>query len=127
MNERERLIELIEDGNCCYLSTEKCKNLMCECRTCCEQVLANYLLENGVVVLPCKIGDTVYIIPKYNGKPYCGVISDKIQMIGITSRGYHIKTRGKSNFNKTYILGKTAFLTKAEAEQALKEGTENEL
>lgn len=60
MNERERLIKLIEDGSCSYLSTEKCKNLMCECRTCCEQVLADNLLKNGVIVPPVKIGETVY-------------------------------------------------------------------
>lgn len=68
MGERERLIKLIEDGSCSYLSTEKCKNLMCECRTCCEQVLADYLLKNGVVeVVRCK--DCKYFIDR-EGKCY---------------------------------------------------------
>lgn len=67
---------------------------------------------------------TVYVIPKYNGKAYCGVQQDKVQMIGITSRGIHIKTRNNSSFNKTYILGKTVFLTKEQAEKALKGGAE---
>lgn len=114
MNDRERLIELMtkaENENLSLLESEK-------------KILADYLLANGVVVLPCKIGDTVYIIPMYNGKPYCGIRTDKIQMIGITSRGWHIKPRYKSNFNKTYMIGKTAFLTKEEAEQALKGGNE---
>jgi hypothetical protein len=73
------------------------------------------------IELPCKVGDTVYLIPTYNRKPYCGVVEDKVQMIGITSRGIHIKARNKHEFNKMYMLGKTAFLTKEEAEQALAE------
>lgn len=106
--------------NQCELEREKLAKLLIKYGiTWYPYKLADYLLENGVVVLPCKLGDMVYIIPKYNGKPYCGVKSAKIQMIGITSRGWHIKTREESNFNKTYILGKTAFLTKEEAEQAI--------
>lgn len=119
MSERERLTELLEYcpipfrrtlGDIFYKSV--------------IEKIADHLLENGVIVPPVKIGDTVYVIPKYNGKPYCGVRQDKVQMIGITSRGIHIKTRNKSNFNKTYMLGKTVFLTKAEAEKALKGGAE---
>ena len=114
MNERERLIDLMtraENSELSLLGFEK-------------KLLADYLLENGVIVPPVKVGDTVYVIPKYNGKPYCGVQTDKVQMVGITSRGIHIKTRNKSNFNKTYMLGKTAFLTKEAAEKALKGGVE---
>ena len=77
------------------------------------------------VELPCKVGDTVYLIPTYNRKPYCGVVEDEVQMIGITSRGIHIKGRNNHEFNKMYMLGKTAFLTKEEAEQALAERGEN--
>ena len=85
------------------------------------RVCNNFADKDLYIKLPCKVGDEVYIIPKYNGKPYCGVISDKIQMIGMTSRGVHIKTRGKSNFNKTYMLGKTVFLTREDAEKKLEE------
>lgn len=112
MNERERLIEkLYEWGN------KENDGVRAES-------IADYLLEKGVIVPPVKVGDTVYVIPKYNGKPYCGVQQDKVQMVGITSRGIHIKTRNKSSFNKTYMFGKTAFLTKEQAEQALKGGEE---
>lgn len=113
MNERERLVEILKDnqGDSTYYMTDEA-----------VQSVSDVLLDNGIVVLPCKVGDKVYVIPKYNGKPYCGVQQDKVQMVGITSRGIHIKTRNKSSFNKTYMLGKTAFLTKEEAEKALKEG-----
>ena len=83
--------------------------------------IADYFLANGVIVPPCKVGDDVYLIPTYNGKPYCGVCKDKVQMIGITSRGVHIKAREHHDHNKMYMLGKTVFLTKEEAERALKE------
>ena len=89
-------------------------NQKCETNNIIE--IAEYLLENGVTVLPCKLGATVYLIPKYNGKPYCGVVKDKVQMIGITSRGIHIKAQQHHDHNKTYILGKTAFLNETEAE-----------
>lgn len=107
MSDRERLIKLL---GCKYNCVDRNK---------CLEEQADYLLENDVIVLPVKVGQTVYVIPKYNGNPYCGVQQDKVQMVGITSRGVHIKTRNKSNFNKTYMLGKTAFLTKEDAEKTL--------
>jgi hypothetical protein len=86
------------------------------------EYVADYLLENGVLVPPCKVRDTVYLIPTYEGKPYCGIVEDKVQMIGITSRGIHIKARNHHDHNKMYMLGKGAFLSKEEAEKALKGG-----
>ena len=69
--------------------------------------------------LPCKIGDSVYLIPTYQGKPYCGIVEDKVQMIGVTSRGIHIKARNHHDHNKMYMLGKGAFLSRDEAAIAL--------
>lgn len=109
---RDRLIELM------YESNEVFADSSCTDEEAVEK-LADYLLNNGVIVPPCKIGDTVYLIPKYNGKPYCGIVQDKVQMIGITSRGIHIKARNHHDHNKMYMLGKTVFLTKEEAEAAL--------
>ena len=58
MTDRDRLIELILQGeneadkkgiaNCQMYNLEKAK------------ILADYLLANGVIVPPCKVGDTVY-------------------------------------------------------------------
>ena len=65
--------------------------------------------EQGLLLrLPCPIGSTVYII----GSKY--------------RRGYDetwINT-GKFRYSDLEKLGKTVFLTKEEAEQALKEGVE---
>lgn len=51
MNQREKMIELLVNAK--DLSIERG---------------ADYLLENGVVVLPCKVGDTVYFFDEYRGK-----------------------------------------------------------
>lgn len=62
------------------------------------------------------LGKEGYLIPKYMGNVYCGIVKDKVQMVGITSRGVHIKAQQNHDHNKTYMLGKTAFLDKTEAE-----------
>jgi hypothetical protein len=79
------------------------------------------------VELPCKVGDTVYVIENIAGEEK--IIQDSVETIGI---GYYadgieiyqfdgIKTDGYfSDF------GKTVFLTREEAEQALKERENNE-
>ena len=118
---RDRLVELMveadaHDGYECQLCTDDHS-----CYRCYFTKLADHLIENGVIVPPCKVGDIVYLIPTYNGKPYCGIREDKVQMIGITSRGIHIKARNHHDHNKMYMLGKIVFLTKPEAEQKLKE------
>ena len=120
---RERLIKLIQQGK----NKTPCQN-DCDgkvCKDCENESIADYLLANGVIVPPCKVGDMVYLIPTYNSKPYCGVCEDKVQMIGITSRGIHIKARNHHDHNKMYMLGKTIFLTKEEAEKKLKELNNN--
>ena len=70
------------------------------------------------VELPCKVGNDVWIVMRYNGKSL-GIVQDKVQLIGFTSRGVHIKTRCHHDHNKMYMLGKTVFLTPEAAEKAL--------
>lgn len=61
---RDRLIELFKQKSCVYNECEK------ECSSCGNfemydstiEHIADYLLENGVIVPPCKVGDTVYVI-----------------------------------------------------------------
>ena len=67
------------------------------------------------IELPCDIGDTIYYI-----EPTYGILGkDKVQMIGITSRGFRIKCRNYHPHNKDFAFGKTVFLTQEEAEKAL--------
>ena len=59
---RERLIELIDqvDEECRAVThcSDECKYFCIE--KCVASKVADYLIENGVIVLPCKVGDTVY-------------------------------------------------------------------
>ncbi len=113
---RDRLIELLNkkyDHFCDQCGVNKDSHY--------TDSLADYLISNGVIVPPCKVGDVVYLIPTFGGRAYCGVVQDNVQLIGITSRGVHIKARNHQNYNKMYMIGKSAFLAKEEAERALKE------
>ncbi len=61
MTDLERLIELLKP----YMSAEACEHESgsCElgsCRECRARDIADHLLANGVILPPCKIGDTVY-------------------------------------------------------------------
>ena len=79
--------------------------------------LADYLIENGVIVLPCKVGDVVYRVCK--------------QKYPVDSYRMHweedwvILTR---LFDLSMIpeIGKTVFLTREEAKRALKGDTTND-
>ncbi len=81
------------------------------------------LLANGVIVPPCKVGDVVYEIdlPEY------GVIVCEITKVLCDSRVVVVNViYGHGNGSEYYFefddFGKTVFLTKEEAEQALKGG-----
>ena len=102
---KDKLIELITESGACFDCfpvagyDEKQK-----------QTIADHLLANGVIVPPCKVGDVVYKtsvlgeITELKIKGFdCGIATEPYNIIPI------------ENF------GKTVFLTKEEAEQALKE------
>lgn len=75
------------------------------------EAVADYLLDNGVIVLPCKVGDTVWEINAVD--PFdedWRVMESKVEKVLIvTSLDLHC------------IDNKTLFLTREEAEAALKE------
>lgn len=88
--------------------------------------LADYLLANGVIVPPCKVGDVVYYLNFYN---HLMLYKDKyyeaeVTRIVITKHGVSvvIRIRGEhTTYEIPYVeFGKNVFLTREEAEQALK-------
>ena len=88
-----------------------------------EGKLADYLLKNGVIVPPCKVGDIVYTINRRHPKKW------KVHFIGYNSQGefkMHIATEKFTEMLEVwdYAIGKTVFLTREEAEKAL-ERSEN--
>jgi hypothetical protein len=71
------------------------------------------------IVLPVKVGQTVWALEKYGGK-HIAIIEGKAQMVGVTSRSVKVLLRNHKDFNKTFVFGKTVFLTREAAEEALK-------
>lgn len=121
MNEKERLVELL-------LESEPIKERDLDDGWGDNEIsdIAEYLLENGVIVLPAKVGDILYITneelniideetvrtffighPSYNGD------MPRLKMIRTNKHDIPIEK-----------FGKTVFLTKEEAEKALKGGAE---
>ena len=63
MTDRDRLIELIRQGKD-MTPCEKDNDYRCEgikCADCESKSIADYLLANGVIVPPCKVGQMVYL------------------------------------------------------------------
>lgn len=106
MSERERLVELL-------LESEPIKERDLDDDWGDNEIsdIAEYLLENGVIVPPVKIGDTLYMIVEKRSK--------------ISREYFHFIKKTKLTFlNLERVLknwGKTVFLTKEQAEKALKE------
>ena len=83
------------------------------------QHTADYLLANGVIVPPCKAGDTVWFDTwEKNGTINIGIQPHQVDQIDV------VLVCGAKKLVPTKIydwkIGKTVFLTKEEAEKALK-------
>ena len=124
MTERERLIEILRNPNCHspMLCDKNCKYAHLE--SCYEARIADLLLANGVIVPPCKVGDIVYLFYPVRKGIYEAVVDE----ISLSQKSNFIVTRDLY-FNRRQAiffeqLGKTVFLTKEEAESALKERSE---
>ena len=122
MTDRDRLIELI--GNLPF-SAEYEKYNSSEW----AEQFADYLLANGVIVLPCKVGDVVYFA---NESYHDAAEIDGIQIdengISFTWVQYEVgvditELWDEGDFDLEDI-GKTVFLTKEEAEKALERSGE---
>lgn len=121
MTQRERLIELIDDFGDDVALCDVCDRPREDCAGCTNEQLAEYLLENGVVVLPCKVGDDVYCLAGSDGNKI-----EKDECIG-----YYIKPEqrnlitevrvvsAKGNYGTYGVIGESFFLTREEAEKAI--------
>ena len=111
--ERKRLVKLLDEF---YYSIEGITQ---------EEIegIADHLLENDAIVPPCKVGQTVYVIAddlfweaEIKGWSYfvaeCGVLQNTLY--------YEYKDEGIRGYFEVDEIGKTVFLSKAEAEYALK-------
>jgi hypothetical protein len=108
---RDRLIELLKMVEYQYTETHSIMT----------QNVADFLLQRGVIVPPCKVGDTVYCIIK----GFSGVMRGRVCSFILTDKKTTIHCAIDGYFGQDFPyceFGKTVFLTKEEAEQALKGG-----
>lgn len=112
MTERERLIELMSTAGWNIFSDAQAK----------EQ-LADYLLDNGVIVLPYKIDTTIWTNEPFKD----GVVRDGDIIAFEVMRGGAseiIVNFDPEPLTASFLIedvGKTVFFTREEAENALKE------
>ena len=119
---RDRLIELIRSARKkeVIFFGEKCGTTY---QTADE--IADYLLANGVIVPPCKVGTTVYFIvfDKCFGGKCCWLEDGKCSKD--KSPEYCPKEVLETKYSlEMYRNGTRVFLTREEAERALKGGAE---
>ena len=125
--QRERLVELLKETRC-ERSCDGFKNIeVCNGCTAYERYAesADSILADGWMRPPCKVGDVVYSIQGFNGKPeQCEPY--EVDDITIYANTITIHIRDEWLFVRNIYpddIGKTVFLTKEEAEKALrKEG-----
>ena len=105
---RDRLIELLNEAN-------QKSNIIGTGDT------AEYLLANGVIVTPCKVGGVVYSVCDCINRP------EKLFITALHQYEKYISFSALSRSQRKYVfettdIGKTVFLTREEAEKALKGG-----
>lgn len=122
MDKREQLIALILQSEIfasevgffnCHFSKPKA-----EC-------VADFLLENGVILPPCKVGDTMFVVNQSKGQ----IFKNKVTGICIAGtadykniiRLEYINQYGEKSYRKFTFrqVGKNVFHTREEAEKAL--------
>ena len=120
--ERNRLVELISE--CCAKNLNMVQLLGFE-----KLLLADHLLDNGVIVPPCKVGDkTFLLLEKFNGK-YDIVESECLRISqnkwgDVYSMYFDCGVIGNSLEFESNDFGKTVFLTREEALAKMKGGGE---
>lgn len=112
MGQREKLIELITTADDEYVYSDDDKDGTGEIA-----YIADHLLANGVVVLPCKVGDFVYIPDPEKNVP----IRLRVNGISVSVSGKPILRFGGYPFEYVWgdECGKSWYLTEGEANKAL--------
>ena len=110
MTDRERLIRLMQEAS--QNKSDYAGNIGLG-------QIADYLIEHGVTVPPCKVGDRVY-----RPSDCLGVVQFVIISFNIYESEMFF-TDDSENIIYISDIGKTVFLTREEAELALKEREDN--
>jgi hypothetical protein len=113
---RDRLIGLLNAKSCALMP---CDGDCSECKNSITSI-ADYLLANGVIVPPVKVGQTVYQI---NPTPYGGEIYE-LEVLDVSLHKSKPYYETESIDFDTDAIGKSVFLSREAAEHALKGGAE---
>ena len=105
MTDRDRLIKLLNVD-------------MSGCEGDYAEEMADHLIKNGVIVLPCKVGDKVYELTTSEE-----IEQRKVKDLIYDNEGFRLRL--EPYFSYEYYLNETVFLTHSEAAQALKERITN--
>jgi hypothetical protein len=104
---RDRLIELISQEQ--YMGGLEGK-------------LADHLIANGVIVMPCKVGDAMYVVSRYYGGVW-RIYECYVESFTVYNANMFMSlksTDGWYNFGVNGCgIGKAVFLTREGAEKAL--------
>lgn len=115
-NTREKLIELLKWDSCehPYTCDPKCKYFH-EDEDCHALRYADHLIANGVTVLPCKTGDTIF-----EADPEHGVVKHEVYEICIVYKTTAIDDKGETwdDFYTSEDID-AAYKTRGEAKAAL--------
>lgn len=116
---RDRLIELLESGY--YEALSKCKGDNKDKKLC--EFLSDFLLANGVKMLPVKAGDKIYeICERRKSKEWVKTISERfVHGVEICADNCMIIRCGTTISVFLSDIGKTVFLSREEAEKVLAE------
>lgn len=106
---KERLVELLEEAKIKALGTVGSLNNGW------GAWYADYLLANGVIELPCKVGDKVYWLKRDPETYEWYIYHSKVDSVRIYDDTTFIYTSPICFFSEKDI-GKTVFLTREEAE-----------
>lgn len=86
---------------------------------------ADYLLANGVVALPCKVGQLAYCIIR--GTYHCQMMHGTVSQVKASKDGgsFYVSINGYFGQHYTFTdVGKNVFFTREEAERASLKGGE---
>ena len=118
---RDRLIELLKMYPCMSTAdmdiVDKSKQIFMDIIA---EDLADYLIDNGVIVPPCKVGDAVYYISGIHGK-----IVKEARVEEIYYNGESFAYRVNSDYLNFDLMPNEVCFSREEAEKALK-GKEDE-
>ena len=126
---RDRLIELLEEAHDSWLRyVDECAFNQTALSFSFEQMFADHLLSEGVIVPPCKVGGKVYRIWSVgkHGKSIAKFVVTNVSQIMENIWVIRYQKQAKSLYSTPTIyqcnftdIGKTVFLTREEAEKAL--------